>query len=505
MNRQQYIEKIIKGINSLNSEKNLKQIEKNIYFWVRIETDSLNRNKNWYNKRIDEFTNLDSNKWEYQTKKYLETSIKSKMSNPIFDKLWRSRFGNVDLVKSGFPTNMYSVYVSDYIMFNPNCDITLDMVDRYLPYIKFKQINDNTCQIDRWIYTKKGFYIEGSDKPNYEIIWDTDDSTENMEGIKTEKDKWEVVRVLLQIMNDTPDNFVNFNSYQVIGNWYNKYDSWLVSWESNNYKPISKNNDQDQNKLRLSELKINLDKRLEYDELVNLLYSNALYGQKDIDKTGIKSNNNFTNGFTNSIKSVYNQVTQLPWVKSSLKTQSISPYRIDKIADAHINVQFNDLDSINLEEYCIANGQERTKNLIEDINRIIQYRFNCNGIFTPNGNQITREDLLAQMYNLSLPFGMGLTNAFDKAKPDGKMNPMDVEEAKKILSESQYIDYLYGIPIKTDFSQFPIINWKKFNEYNGSEAFQKCIDSLKTNNIVEKSFPSEKYIKKEFIRMGDGV
>ena len=46
---------------------------------------------------------------------------------------------------------MDSVYISDYIMFNKNCNITLDQVDRILPYIKFKQIDSETYQIDGFL------------------------------------------------------------------------------------------------------------------------------------------------------------------------------------------------------------------------------------------------------------------------------------------------------------------------------------------------------------------
>lgn len=166
------------------------------------------------------------------TKKYLEESTKLDISNQLSNKIWRSRFGKFDPVSSGYPNKMSSIYISDYIMFNPNCNLSLDMVDRILPYIKFKQLSLDTIQIDRWIYKSNGLFIIGSTKPNYEIKWNPIDNTDTMEYVKTEKEKWKVVRALLQIMNDTPDEFVNFNSYQIIGFWYNKYDSWLVSWQS---------------------------------------------------------------------------------------------------------------------------------------------------------------------------------------------------------------------------------------------------------------------------------
>lgn len=234
MTKKSYILRIIKNLNNIDSELFLREIKKNTNHYKQAQISIQTKQKNWYNKRVDD-DGIDTNKWEYQTKKYLEEFKKtnSKLMNPIFDKIWRSRFGLINLFESGYPRNMDQIYISDYIMFNQNCEITFDLMDRVLPYIKFKIINNDTIQIDRWIYRKKGFYIDGSNIPNYEIEY-SDKELNSNEYIKTEYDKWLVVRAMLQIMNDTPNEFINLNSYQVIGHWYNKNDSWLVSWQLNN-------------------------------------------------------------------------------------------------------------------------------------------------------------------------------------------------------------------------------------------------------------------------------
>ena len=106
------------------------------------------------------------------TKKTLEKTKTSsnKFSNPIFDKVYRSRFGNINPFNGGYPRNMTEIYISDFIMFNPNCVITIDLVDRILPYIKFKRIDKKTYQIDRWLFEDKGFYemCSKTAKANYE-------------------------------------------------------------------------------------------------------------------------------------------------------------------------------------------------------------------------------------------------------------------------------------------------------------------------------------------------
>lgn len=249
MDKNYYLNKIIKSITTINSKLFLDKTLEDIYHYKIAETNINNKKKNWYNKRLDNYTFEDSNKWEHLTKKYLEESKKNQLDdlsnnsiNPIFNKVWRSRFGNIDPIYLGYLKNMNNIYVSDYIMFNQNCKLSLDMVDRILPYIKFKKIDSKTIQIDRWIYKINGVFVVDSDRPNYNITWSNNELSPD-EFIKTDEDKWLVVRAMLQIMNDTPDEYVNFNSYHIIGHWYNKNDSWLVYWEVNNRNKTESNFD----------------------------------------------------------------------------------------------------------------------------------------------------------------------------------------------------------------------------------------------------------------------
>ena len=507
MNRKLYLEEIIKVINTLNSDLFLTEIKKNTHHYELAERAMKNKTKKWYNKRIDEYTKKDLNKWEHLTKKYLEESknIKSSEStNPIFDKIWRSRFGNIDPINSrglsGYPKNMDKIYVSDYIMFNPNCKLTFDQVDRILPYIKFKKIDSNTVQIDRWIFKEKGFFLVGSDRPNYDITYSNEELKPD-EFVKTEEDKWLVVRAMLQIMNDTPDEFVNFNSYQIIGHWYNKNDSWLVSWPLNNY---NKNDyDSNSNKLTKSELIINLDGKLEKDELINMLYDYAINGGIDLQNTGIIfDKKNFTSITSIIMKELSGKIFNKDGNKDGNK--------INSIADAKINTVI-DLNILDLTEYLKANGEEKTRQLIEDINQRIKYKFNCANITKPDGKKITKFDLLARMYNLSLPFGMGIVSQVEKINTDKKNLTMSSSDAEKLFfseinsygNKSEYFDYIHGISIKTDFSSFPIIYYRGFEKYNGSGSFIRCIESLKTHSDVDKTLPTIDYIKSEIKRMSD--
>lgn len=354
-------------------------------------------------------------------------------------------------------------------MFNPNCVITIDLVDRILPYIKFKKISSNSYQIDRWLFEEKGFYEFDSNTPNYGIEYlDTD--TTDMDFVKYEEDKWLIVRAMLQIMNETPNEYLNFNSYQVIGNWYNKYDSWLVSWKSNTWKQFDTNLDikekQQGQQIKPEDLKINLDGRLELDELVKILYSCAEYGGDDLTKTNIKYDKR---NFSTIVDFVFHPF------KKSFKNGDY----INKISDATINTKL-DCNQINLSGYLNSNGEERIIDIISRINNNIKYRYNCDKIVKSNREKITKSDLLCAMYNIRLPYGIGWIQAIEKINSDGEYKLLEPKDADKILSEkNNYIDYLYGVPIKTSFHTFPIIDYQGYNKYDNDNTFNRCIEILK--------------------------
>jgi len=82
------------------------------------------------------------------------------------------------------------------------------------------------------------------------------------------------------------------------------------------------------------------------------------------------------------------------------------------------------------------------------------------------------------MYNIRLPYGMCWIQAIKKIKSDGKYKLLEPKDADKILSEkNNYIDYLYGVPIKTSFHTFPIIDYQRYNKYD-DDTFNGCIEIL---------------------------
>jgi len=103
-----------------------------------------------------------------------------------------------------------------------------------------------------------------------------------------------------------------------------------------------------------------------------------------------------------------------------------------------------------------------TRNVIFGNNNTV-----CNITKLVHYYSITGPELLMALYNNASPFGMGVVEFLhhDKSK-------LTLEEANKILSEDQYIDYLNGVPIKQNFNMTEdiVLNIKSYDDrhFNGA-------------------------------------
>ncbi len=87
--------------------------------------------------------------------------------------------------------------------------------------------------------------------------------------------------------------------------------------------------------------------------------------------------------------------------------------------------------------------------------------------------KIKEEDkpkILAALFNHSRPLGMG----FLHYQSD---HQMDKKEAKDLLSETKFFDYLEGRVMKLDFSTLELDTWL-YNRDNGDNAAENIIKEI---------------------------
>jgi hypothetical protein len=134
--------------------------------------------------------------------------------------------------------------------------------------------------------------------------------------------------------------------------------------------------------------------------------------------------------------------------------------------------------------------------LISSINSTIKFRFNVHNVTKPDGTLITKEELLAGMYNIGGPSGMGIFQATDKT--------MGIEEATKLLEKQDYFDYLKGVRMKTSFSLFPIIDYERYDKSQGEGTFLMVIYNLVRGNLIVKENLSIEKILEQIEKMNKG-
>jgi len=390
-------------------------------------------------------------------KKKTEESIKP----PYYDVTYRSRYNNIKLFNEYkffniFGKHHHKVVMADYLMFNPYFKLDYHDLDRLLSYCKIKTIDDYTYKIDGWIIS---FNMYG--RPSYNISYDNSDYDE-LDLIKTEEDKRLAVRLFIQVMNETPDEYVNFNNYNVIAEWYNKHDNLLNSYNSNMslldvYNKNKQMEADPNNDFTNDDLILILEDKLTEKEIINLLECAEKNGKNDFLEFGLSDQSPNTN------------------IKEYME----------------INTK-----SIDLSEYYNRNGYTRTKMVIDNIKRQTAHKINCNNYLKENGEPISKAELFACLYNSCMAFGMGIMQNDDKA--------LTVEKAEEILqSYDHYIDYYNGVAIKMSFSQYPIIDFETFDKRNGKGKFIECIKKIQLNDksIKDKVKTTREHVINEFERM----
>ena len=80
-----------------------------------------------------------------------------------------------------------------------------------------------------------------------------------------------------------------------------------------------------------------------------------------------------------------------------------------------------------------------------------------------------KAEVLAALYNASHPLGLGFLQ-YDPT-------PMTVEEARKLLSETTYFDYLKGRVMKVDLSGEELETWL-YDRDNGEGAAAKVLSNV---------------------------
>jgi hypothetical protein len=91
---------------------------------------------------------------------------------------------------------------------------------------------------------------------------------------------------------------------------------------------------------------------------------------------------------------------------------------------------------------------------------------------------VPQEEMLAELYNTKGTTGYG---AFQF---DGKS--LSKEEACKLLEKDKYFDYLYGVRMKLNFKEYPLIDVERYDEHYGNGSALKCFENVKNKRFTQR-------------------
>lgn len=441
---------------------------KNIYNQVNINKSKYS-SKQEYIKISSRFVNINNFTGEQ------EFNNNSKKNNFFSNIFGINKNKNVNDKDDDIKQNI-EVTMIDFIVYNQFYNLSYEDIGWAIQFCKFEWVNDKsytgeTFNIDGW-YFNRLYYSEPS-KPNYSIEYkglEIESSAKLQIESGDDEEKINILRFAIQLANEAPDEYVNLHNYYLIAQWYSEFDPLLqssrMSKASINYylEELEK-----KNKIVLEQdnLLVKIDGKITKKELIHNLYYHSERGQSTNYNLLLKETKNFA------------QIDLTPWEKLDL---------VKNINDAQINTKLN-LSEVDLTEFYKSNGKINTINLINSIKSTIAHRLNVhNGITKPDGTLISREELLAGMYNIGGPIGMGIFQATDKT--------MSVEEAAKLLENNDYFDYLNGVRMKTSFSLFPIMDYERYDKSQGEGTFFEVIYNLvRGNQITKEKLTKEKILE----------
>jgi len=425
---------IIELVSELNSDDVLEiynYLQPKINFKSSLQNSKLFESSKWFinetNKNI--ITDILDNQ-----KKNAEL-----LENPNYDLKYRSRYFNRNIFISNifyiYGSNNQSLYMSDYIMFN-KFNIPFYKLERYISFCKIKYHSENKFQIDGWIIEQDNY-----DYKNTKILYD-DSNLDELKLCANDSDYYDVIKNLKIIMDFTPTECINYHNYYVLNEWCVQIYSFIS--KAKNELFIKDKNNNVKFDLTDDNLHININKRISLDVLFKILYTHSINGICDLyEMFGYHENE----------------------LQKSIKNHTL----IKEYKNSPIHVVINN-ESIDLKKYLKFNGIQRTYTCIKNINDELKNKYYC--------ENISKEELLCELYNSQTPFGMGIFQSCDKT--------LTIEDTTKILSNSDFIDYLHGVAIKINFNNFPIIDYEKFESRNGTGIFLKCIENIKNRTFSKK-------------------
>jgi hypothetical protein len=194
-----------------------KVIDKNNYLYRSIITE---KRQMMYNHR-NEYENRDK-LWPYMMNQYYQKYVSTKLCHCDLTAAFCLRGGTLDdeFERLIFEPN-HKLPVSEFSMVNMliygKTNVNFDSLSTLLSYVRIKT-EDMSIQLDNYVIVQHMYSSK-----RYDIKWNQDNIKE-LQFALNDRDKLDVAKYLIQLMNEVDPTLLNFNNYYQICCWYRLYD-----------------------------------------------------------------------------------------------------------------------------------------------------------------------------------------------------------------------------------------------------------------------------------------
>jgi len=461
-----------------------KQIKNIIDFYEIKQSNETHNIKSWFCRRNGD--SYDSTSYEEipcMTLCELSEERKNELKNSdnyIEQGLYFSRYGKKKLgniygynKKEPYTNNKPYISIADSIMFNKNFNIEdFESIEHYLSLCRFNSDEKNEIYyIDGW-KVHMSFYTKYPSL-NYEISFDKKYLIQN-DFPKHVYHRRRIYRALLTIMNETPIEYLNMHNYEMLAHYERKHDLSIqnnlhMNYQQEQFKKIKNE------KLEKQDYLIQINNLITIEEITDIILNQINYYENS-DKENIENQikniikNECLTEFNkeiveiNNIVSIDDIIGRLTYmIENRIPVNEFdSRKNISIVKNNKKNSQILNLQKIH-EKYDFID----IKLIIDRLNYMKEHR-----IFIDV--DIDKETFITELYKRTKQYGMGVLNS---------KNLLKEKDFEEIKTNHYYVSYLNGVPFKTNFNTFPIIDFKKYDSYHGNGTFKKVFEEIRFKYI----------------------
>ena len=195
-----------------------KKINEYVEKTCNVSKEELSKQRFYWSHRVEcEHSHNKEKLWDYQVTPFYDRYVKSELG--MCDIASTFEFNDYGLLR---PTLLYKdkiplerMSMVNMLMFGKT-NINFDFLDKLLQFVRFKESN-YSFQLDNYIVNKSKYQFSNESR-RYDVEW-KDDNIHELKFPSNDYEKLQVVKSLIQLMNEVDPKHLNYHNYYQICEW----------------------------------------------------------------------------------------------------------------------------------------------------------------------------------------------------------------------------------------------------------------------------------------------